>query len=149
MTRDENGDYQVELREPAIAEEQVEPVAAEETVESVPDEPEKPPDSVPDEPEKPPDRVEAEPDIPKVYQVITNAGDDGGYDEKQEYADVEEAISAGKQYLSDGYTGFSVFNRDTQIIEHTEGEFDVESAYSVDVLKINNIPVTSVYFGCR
>ena len=133
MTRDENGDYQVELREPAIAEEQVEPVAAEETVESVPD-----------EPEKPPDRVEAEPDIPKMYQVITNAGDDGGYDEKQEYADVEEAISAGKQYLSDGYTGFSVFNRDTQIIEHTEGEFDVESAYSVDVLKINNIPVTSV-----
>ena len=133
MTRDENGDYQVELREPAIAEEQVEPVAAEETVESVPD-----------EPEKPPDRVEAEPDIPKVYQVITNAGDDGGYDEKQEYADVEEAISAGKQYLADGYTGFSVFNRDTQIIEHTEGEFDVESAYSVDVLKINNLPVTTV-----
>ena len=76
--------------------------------------------------------------------MITNAGDDGGYDEKQEYADVEEAISAGKQYLADGYTGFSVFNRDTQIIEHTEGEFDVESAYSVDVLKINNIPVTSV-----
>ena len=80
----------------------------------------------------------------KPSLTFRRSGDDGGYDEKQEYADVEEAISAGKQYLSDGYTGFSVFNRDTQIIEHTEGEFDVESAYSVDVLKINNIPVTSV-----
>ena len=51
MTRDENGDYQVELHEPVVDEEQVEPVvdeeqvepvAAEEKVEPVPDEPEKP-----------------------------------------------------------------------------------------------------------
>ena len=63
------------------------------------------------------------------------------YDEKQEYADVEEAVTAGKQYLADGYSGFSVFNHDTKIIEHTEGEFDVESAYSVDVLKANNLTV--------
>ncbi len=133
MYLDENGDYQVELREPVVVKEHVEPVAVEEKVEPVPA-----------EPQKPPEPVEAEPDIPKVYQVITNAGDDGGYDEKMEYATIDEAIGAGRQYIADGYTGFSVFNRDTQIIEHTEGEFDVESAYSVDVLKANNLPEPAV-----
>ena len=34
-----------------------------------------------------------------------------------------------------------MFNHDTKMIEHTEGEFDVESAYSVDVLKANNLTV--------
>ena len=122
LVMDENGEYQVELRTPDVTEgKNVEP-SVDEPIES----------------EKP---VVVEPESPKIYQVITNAGDDGGYDEKQEYADVEEAIAAGKQYLMDGYTGFSVFNRDTQIIEHTEGEFDVESAYSADVLETNSLPV--------
>ena len=109
LVTDENGDYQVELREPAVAE----------------------------KPEKPPDPIEAEPDIPKVYQVITNAGDDGGYDEKLEYATIKEAVDAGVDYLADGYLGFSVYNRETKKIEHTEGKFDIQSAYSDDVLEAN------------
>ena len=118
LVTDENGEYQVELRTPDVTEEEpVESVAAE-----------------PTEAEKP---VVTEPEPPKIYQVITNAGDDGGYDEKLEYATVKEAINAGVDYLADGYLGFSVYNRETKKIEHTEGKFDIQSAYSDDVLKEN------------
>lgn len=105
-----NGDYEVNVRESATA-----------------------------VPEGAPEPMVSELDSPKPYQIITNAGDDGGIDEKTEYATLDEAISAGRQYLSDGYLGFSVYNRETQRITHTEGDFDIESAYSDEVLKINNI----------
>ena len=80
----------------------------------------------------------------KVFQVITNAGDDGGYDEKPEYATLDEAIQAGDQYIADGYIGFSVFNTDTKHIEYTDGDFNITKVYSDDVLQINNIPVSPV-----
>lgn len=80
----------------------------------------------------------------KVFQVITNAGDDGGYDEKSEYATLDEAIQAGDQYIADGYIGFSVFNTDTKHIEYTDGDFNITKVYSDDVLQINNIPVSPV-----
>lgn len=73
------------------------------------------------------------------YQVITNAGDDGGYDEKLEYANLDEAIQSGNNYLSDGYLGFSVYNKETKHIEHTYGDFDVTKAYSEDVIR-NSYP---------
>lgn len=79
----------------------------------------------------------------KVFQVITNAGDDGGYDEKPEYATLDEAIQAGNQYIADGYIGFSVYNEETKRIEYVSGQFDVESAYSAEILEINQIPVPS------
>ena len=71
----------------------------------------------------------------KVYQVITD--NDGDIDDKQEYPTLDQAISAGKAYIADGYSGFSVFNRQTKQIEHTEGEFALYSAYSVEILKQN------------
>ena len=83
-------------------------------------------------------------DQAKVFQVITNAGDDGGYDEKPEYATLDEAIQAGDQYIADGYIGFSVFNTDTKHIEYTDGDFNITKVYSDDVLQINNIPVSPV-----
>ena len=71
----------------------------------------------------------------RVYQVITD--NDGDIDDKQEYPTLDQAISAGKAYIADGYSGFSVFNRQTKQIEHTEGEFALYSAYSVEILKQN------------
>lgn len=79
----------------------------------------------------------------KVFQVITNAGDDGGYDEKPEHGTLDEAIQAGNQYIADGYIGFSVYNEETKRIEYVSGQFDVESAYSAEILEINQIPVPS------
>ena len=72
----------------------------------------------------------------RVYQVITD--NDGDIDDKQEYPTLDQAISAGKAYIADGYSGFSVFNRQTKQIEHTEGEFALYSAYSVEILKQND-----------
>ena len=79
------------------------------------------------------------PEAKKVHQVITNAGFDGGIDDKMEYATVDEAIKAGREYLSDGYLGFSVFNKETKAIEHTEGDFPFSEAYNAEILKLNEI----------
>ena len=54
------------------------------------------------------------PEAKKVHQVITNAGFDGGIDDKMEYATVDEAVNAGRDYLADGYLGFSVYNQKTK-----------------------------------
>ena len=75
----------------------------------------------------------------KVHQVITNAGFDGGIDDKMEYVTVDEAIKAGREYLTDGYLGFSVFNKETKAIEHTESDFPLSEAYNVKILKQNDI----------
>ena len=80
----------------------------------------------------------------KVFQVITNAGDDGGFDEKPEYATLDEAIQAGNQYIAEGYIGFSIINTETKHIEYTNGDFDVTKAFSDKVLRINNLPVSPV-----
>ena len=74
-----------------------------------------------------------------VHQVITNAGLDGGIDDKREYATVDEAVKAGKDYLSDGYLGFAVFNTDTKEIEHTEGDFPLTRAFNAEILAQNGI----------
>lgn len=79
----------------------------------------------------------------KPYQIITNAGIDGGFDEKLEFATLDEAINSGNDYISDGYLGFSVYNTDTKRIEYTYGDFDVTKAYSEDVLIINNLSSAS------
>lgn len=79
------------------------------------------------------------PETKKVHQVITNAGFDGGIDDKMEYATVDKAIKAGREYLADGYLGFSVFNKETKAIEHTEGDFPLSEAYNAKILKQNGI----------
>ena len=77
----------------------------------------------------------------KIYQVITNAGDDGGIDDKMEYATLNEALNAGKAYLDDDYLGFCVINKETRTIEHTEGDFPVEQAFSDDFLRNNGYDI--------
>lgn len=47
------------------------------------------------------------PEAKKVHQVITNAGFDGGIDDKMEYATVDEAVKAGRDYLTDGYLAYA------------------------------------------
>ena len=81
------------------------------------------------------------PEPKAVYQVITNAGLDGGIDDKQEFSSYAEAVKAGHDYMADGYLGFSVFNTDTKKIEHTEGEFPLEKAFNAEILRINNIDI--------
>lgn len=78
-------------------------------------------------------------EIHKPYQVITNAGLDGGIDEKLEYTTLEEAITAGKAYLADDYLGFAVLNHDTKEIERVEGDFSVQQAFGDEILRINGI----------
>lgn len=75
----------------------------------------------------------------KVYQVITNAGFDGGIDDKQEFSSCAKAVKAGHDYLAEGYEGFAVFNTDTKKIEYTEGNFPLEKAFNVKILRINGI----------
>lgn len=76
-----------------------------------------------------------------IYQVITNAGLDGGIDDKKEYSSYSEAVKAGHDYMGDGYDGFAIFNTDTKKIEHTEGEFPLEKAFNAEILKANGIEI--------
>lgn len=79
------------------------------------------------------------PEVKKVHQVITNAGFDGGIDDKMEYATVDEAVNAGKNYLANGYLGFSVYNQETKKIEHIEGDFPLDEAFNPNILRINGM----------
>ena len=81
------------------------------------------------------------PEPKTVYQVITNAGFDGGIDDKKQYLNYAEAVKAGHNYMADGYDGFAVFNTDTKKIEHTEGEFPLEKAFNAEILRINGIGI--------
>ena len=81
------------------------------------------------------------PEPKAVYQVITNAGLDGGIDDKKEYSSLSEAVKAGHDYMTDGYEGFAVFNTDTKKIEHTEGAFPLEKAFNSEILKANGIEI--------
>ena len=81
------------------------------------------------------------PEPKAVYQVITNAGFDGGIDDKKQYLSYAEAVKAGHNYMADGYDDFAVFNTDTKKIEHTEGEFPLEKAFNAEILRINGIDI--------
>ena len=76
-----------------------------------------------------------------VYQVITNAGLDGGIDDKKEYVSYADAVRAGHDYMADGYLGFAIFNTDTKKIEHTEGEFPLEKTFNAKILRVNGIDI--------
>ena len=75
----------------------------------------------------------------KVHQVITNAGSDGGIDDKMEYASFAEAVEVGQKYIEDGYLGFAVYNQNTQMIERVEGDFPITQAFNDTILRINGI----------
>ena len=75
----------------------------------------------------------------KVHQVITNAGSDGGIDDKKEYASFAEAVEVGQKYIEDGYLGFAVYNQNTQMIERVEGDFPITQAFNDTILRINGI----------
>ena len=88
-----------------------------------------------------PVRQAGRPEPKAMYQVITNAGLDGGIDDKKEYSSYADAVKAGHDYMADDYLGFAVFNTDTKKIEHTEGEFPVEKAFNAEILKLNGIDI--------
>jgi len=90
--------------------------------------------------EKPAPAVDA-PESKRVHQLITNAGFDGGIDDKKDYSTLDEAIKAGREYLADEYLGFSVFNTETKEIEHTEGSFPMDQAFSPDILRRNGFDI--------
>lgn len=90
--------------------------------------------------EKPAPAVDA-PEAKRVHQLITNAGFDGGIDDKKDYSTLDEAIKAGREYLADEYLGFSVFNTETKEIEHTEGSFPMDQAFSPDILRRNGFGI--------
>lgn len=75
----------------------------------------------------------------KLHRVITNAGFDGGIDDKLEYTTLEEAVKAGDSYLYEGYLGYAVLNSETKIIERIEGDFPADKAFSDEVLSINGM----------
>lgn len=83
------------------------------------------------------------PEVKKVHLVITNAGFDGGIDDKMEYATVDEAVKAGRDYIADGYLGFSVYNQETKKIEHIEGDFPLDEAFNPNILRINGMHETA------
>lgn len=71
----------------------------------------------------------------KIYQLITDGHEDGGIDDKEEFSSLDDAIVAGKEYLSQGYEGVCVTNTDTKHIEHTEGDFRLKAAFSSAYLR--------------
>ena len=46
----------------------------------------------------------------KRYQVVTYGHSDGGFDEKQSYCNIKDAIKSAKQYLKDGYEGSAIYD---------------------------------------
>lgn len=59
------------------------------------------------------------------YQVITYSRNDGGYDEKRDYATYEEAYKAAEEYLKDGYDGYGIYDRADGRIVRAAGDFDI------------------------
>ena len=73
----------------------------------------------------------------KVYQVITNAGFDGGIDDKSEYSSLDTAIAIGNDYIKDGYLGFCVYNTKTRRIVDVGGDFPLHQAFNPEILREN------------
>ena len=46
----------------------------------------------------------------KRYQIVTDAHDNGGLDQKQSYLYIKDAIKFSKQYLKDGYEGVGIYD---------------------------------------
>lgn len=84
-------------------------------------------------------RSEEFPAEKNVHLVITNAGFDGGIDDKKEYATLEGAITAGRAYLADDYLGFAVYNTETKQIEHIEGDFPLHQSFNPEILRLNGM----------
>ena len=57
------------------------------------------------------------------YQVITDAGLDGGLDEKRECNRLADATEAAREYVADGYDGAGIFSYKRQRIIWTVGYF--------------------------
>ena len=82
------------------------------------------------------EQVENEADVPeRIYQLITDAHEDGGIDDKSEYATIEEAVTAGRQCITDGYAGFCITNIKKKHIEIVEGDFRLKAAFSSAYLR--------------
>ena len=79
----------------------------------------------------------------KPYQVVTYDRDSGA-DDKLEYATLQEAESAGEDYIEDGYDGYAVYNKDTKIIETSTFSFPVEKVFSEEVLRKNGYIVDEI-----
>ncbi|MBR7085332.1 MAG: hypothetical protein IKI37_09180, partial [Oscillospiraceae bacterium] len=84
-------------------------------------------------------RSEEFPETKAVHLVITNAGFDGGIDDKKNYVTLGGAIAAGRAYLADDYLGFAVYNMETKQIEHIEGNFPVSQAFNPEILRLNGM----------
>ena len=83
-------------------------------------------------------------DVPEskmVHKVITNAGFDGGYDDKKAYATLDEAIKAGKDYMAEEYLGFAVIDTENDELEYTTGDFRVDLVFSPDFLRKNGFDI--------
>lgn len=46
----------------------------------------------------------------KRYQVVTDAHDNGGLDEKLSYYNIKDAIKSANQYIKDGYEGAGIYD---------------------------------------
>ncbi|MDE5772188.1 MAG: DEAD/DEAH box helicase family protein [Ruminococcus sp.] len=83
----------------------------------------------------------------RPYQIITYHSTDGGADEQEDYATLKEARKRAKEYLKDNYDGmetsawegYAIYNRDTQTIEETDGNFPSEKIFSFDILLKNGV----------
>lgn len=71
-------------------------------------------------------------DTEKIYQIVTFSHD-SGTDDKKEYATMDEAVEAGRQYLADGWDGFAILNTAEHRVELYEGDFPLEGVFSEQV----------------
>lgn len=68
---------------------------------------------------------------------------DGDIDEKGQYASVSEAVEDSRKHLMVyGYDGFCVYDLDSKLIQHIEGNFHVENAFNESILIKNGYGVT-------
>ncbi|MCR4644557.1 MAG: DEAD/DEAH box helicase family protein [Oscillospiraceae bacterium] len=73
-------------------------------------------------------------DEPKIYQLVTYDADSGA-DYKKDYATLDEAVEAGRQYLADGYDGFAILNTEEHKIKAYEGDFPLTGVFTEQVYK--------------
>ena len=75
--------------------------------------------------------------LDRVYQVITDAGLDGGIDDKSEYSSPDTASAIGRDFIKNGYLGYCVYNTNTQRIIDIGGDFTLYKAFSPEILREN------------
>ena len=73
-------------------------------------------------------------DEPQIYQLVTYDSDSGA-DYKKQYATLDEAVEAGRQYLAEGYDGIAVLNTAEHKIEVYEGDFPLTGIFTEQVYK--------------